>query len=175
MGAIIVSWLGVGVEIFSCILRYFFTTKIVLHDVHDDALPYKTICLKLPWLYILIRVAQHVKVQEGFKHQCCTLIDSYKCKTMVDHLCPITHARDVVNASGHDFFFQKIFMQKNIFWGRFFFVKFHQKKNEKISSKKNYVFGKVFPKKNEGEKNLLGRFPQFFFHLKHSISFYIGM
>ena len=53
LGAKIVSWLGVGVGIFSFIVRYFFTTKIGLHDVHDDALPYKNNMFKPPWLYIL--------------------------------------------------------------------------------------------------------------------------
>ena len=69
MGTKIVSWLGVGVEVFSCIVRYFSLLKIVIHDVHDDDLPYKNNMFKAP---VILFSNSCYTLCEGLKHKCYT-------------------------------------------------------------------------------------------------------
>ena len=131
---------------------------MVTHYIHDDALPYKNnIYLKLPWLYILTPVEQPVKVSNINVAQ----LTSYICKVENNGWSfMLFRSRDVTNASGHDLFFQKVFMQKIIFWRIFFLVNF-LKKIDGISSKKSWnslnfisVFGEMFIN-FLGRKNLL--------------------
>ena len=85
-------------------------------------------------------------------------------------------SRDVVNASGHDFFFQKIFIQKIIFWGRFFWWNFLKFFFDKVSSKKIMFlekFSSIFFLMKK--KIFWVDFIKKKLHLKHSISFYIGV
>ena len=93
-------------------------------------------------------------------------------------------SKDVVNASRHDLFFQKIFMQKIIFWGRkkffgeisskkIFLRKFPQKKIfcfwKKVPPKKIFFWGrKKFSGEISSKKNFFS--PQtYFFILYRSV------
>ena len=84
-GAKIASWLGVKVEFFSCFVRYFSTTKILLHDAHDEAFPNKNNMFKA---LVIVCSNSCCTAYEGLRHQCCTFtVTSYICKKMVDRLC----------------------------------------------------------------------------------------